>query len=104
MQVVGPEGEILQERQERIGELWNWWPLAKRVSDNSLKPLERRTYSLSYEIPGDMTEVTFRVVVTNHRMTEANAEAMGVLGDYPLASEVFRSEYPLLNPVEGERR
>ena len=104
MQVVGPGGKILQSQQERIGELWEWWPIAKQVSDNSLKPLERRTYGLSYEIPEDMVEATFRIIVTNHRMTEGNAEAMGVLGQYPLASEVFRSEYPLLNPVEGERR
>jgi hypothetical protein len=102
MQVIGPAGKVLQARQERLGEVWEWWPEARQVADNSFKPLERRTYDLSCEIPEDMTEATLKVVVTNHRMTEENAEAMGLLGQYPLASEIFRAEYPLLKPP-GEK-
>lgn len=96
MQFVGPDGAILQARRERIGEVWEWWPEAKQLADNSLKPLEERIYEVAWRIPEEVAEAVFRVLVTNHRMTEENAEAMGVLGKYPLAAEVFRAEYPLL--------
>lgn len=95
MALLGPNDELLQERQERIGELWEWWPAAKQLADNSLKPLEERRYEMRYDVPAVPDQMRLRVVVTNHRMTEANAQAMGVLGSYPLAAKVLEKEYPL---------
>ena len=78
--MLSSDGSVLTERRERIGELWEWWPEARQVSDNSLEPGERRAYRLSYTVPDDLADLRVSVIVTNHRMTEANAEAMGILG------------------------
>ena len=98
MQIVGAGGTVVASRRERIGELWEWWPEARQVSDNSLRPLETRRFELEYSIPDDASSQRFIVAVTNHRMTEENALAMGVLGTYPLSAEIFRVEYPLDQP------
>ena len=103
MRVLSSDGSVLTERRERIGELWEWWPEARRVSDNSLEPGERRAYSLSYTVPDDLADLRVSVIVTNHRMTEANAEAMGILGAYPLSREAFRVDY-LLSQDAPERQ
>ena len=75
----------------------------KTVSDNSLKPGERRAYNLSYTVPDGLADLRVSVIVTNHRMTEANAEAMGILGAYPLSREAFRVDYLLSQDAPGRQ-
>ena len=93
MQIVDAGGAVVTSRRERIGELWEWWPEARQVSDNSLAPLESRRFEFEYSVPENASDQRFVVVVTNHRMTEENAQAMGVLGTYPLQAETFRTEF-----------
>ncbi|MBW8050882.1 MAG: hypothetical protein FVQ77_11215 [Cytophagales bacterium] len=45
------DGNILKEKQYRIGEEWQWYPKAKKISDNNLKPLEEREFRFEYQIP-----------------------------------------------------
>lgn len=43
-------GQLLAEREERIGSVYQWEPL-KLISDNRLAPGEVRSYELSFEAP-----------------------------------------------------
>jgi len=78
------------EREERIGEVWEWSPDAKQLSDNTLAFGEERLYRYEIDIPEDISSLVFEVVVENHRMTIQNAVEMGLMGKYPLKREVLR--------------
>ncbi|MCK4774345.1 MAG: hypothetical protein KAT30_06150, partial [Candidatus Krumholzibacteria bacterium] len=84
------------EDEERIGEVWQWSPEARQVSDNSLAFGEERLFRYQIDIPQDSNSLVFEVVVENHRMTVENAKLMGMLGKYPLKREVFRTSVPLV--------
>ena len=89
-------GSRLWAHTERIGELWQWYPKAEQLSDNSLKPGERRELSFDVPLPpaaGGGLRV--ELVARNHRMTEENARAMGIQGRYPLAVETWRQTVPV---------
>ncbi len=92
MQIKDRTGKVLKERRERIGQRWQWWPQAKKLSDNRLKPLEERSYSLEFEVPRRAEGLTFEVSVTTVRVTEENAKFMGLLGKYPLSAVIFREK------------
>ncbi len=86
------EGNILKKEEHRIGEEWQWYPVAKKLSDNNLKPLEERAYVFKYDIK-KQGALTFTVEITKHRMTEENAKHNAILGKYPLFIEVFQKRY-----------
>ena len=75
---------------ERIGEVWEWSPQPRQVSDNTLAFGEERTYRYEIDIPEQAQSLVFEVIVENHRMTEKNAIEMGLMGSYPLKREVLR--------------
>jgi hypothetical protein len=84
------------ERDERIGEVWVWSPEARQVSDNSLAFGEERTYRYEIDIPQEISDLAFEVIVENHRMTTQNAQEMGLMGKYPLKREVLRKTASLM--------
>ena len=86
------DGNILKKEEHRIGEEWQWYPVAKKLSDNNLKPLEERTYVFKYEIKKQGV-LSFTVEIIKHRMTEENAKHNAILGKYPLSIEVFQKRY-----------
>lgn len=92
--VLDGKGDLLKQLEYRIGEEWQWHPVARKLSDNNLNPLEERAFEFKYEIPAK-NKLTLTVGVTKHRITEENAEFNGILGKYPLSIEVFRKEYEL---------
>jgi nitrate/TMAO reductase-like tetraheme cytochrome c subunit len=86
------EGSLLSEEIHRIGEEWQWYPVAKKILDHNLKPLENRMFGFKYPIlTQDMLQLS--VEITKHRMTEENAKYNGILGKYPLFIEVFKKNY-----------
>lgn len=85
-------GQVIADTTHRIGQLWEWWPKAKKVSDNRLRPLEKRNYFFSFTVPQYDGGRIFKVVVTNHRLTEENAKATNILGIAPLNAVVFEKE------------
>lgn len=90
-------GTSLWRHSERIGELWEWYPEVKQISDNSLKPGERREFHYAVPLPTDVTSpLSIEVVARNHRMTEANAREMGIFGSYPLNVETIRRNVPVV--------
>lgn len=95
LSLLDKNGKVLKETTHRIGQKWQWWPEAKKLSDNRLRLLEKRAYPLSFDIPQNAVDLTFQVKVTNHRMTKENVEAMNLLGIYPLSAEVVNQEISL---------
>ena len=87
-------GDVLKQETHRIGEQWQWYPEAKQISENNLKPLEERTYNFTFKVP-DAKGLKLVVDIDKHRMTEENARYNGILGDYPLSISVFNQEYEI---------
>ncbi len=100
LSLTDKEGSVFKDTTYRIGQEWEWWPEARKLSDNRLQPLEKRAYSFSFTIPLNVPVLRFRVEVSNHRMTQENAEAMGLLDFYPLSAVVFKKEILLTIKVE----
>lgn len=92
--VSDSDGKILKQEEHRIGEKWQWHPVAKKLSDNNLKPLEERAFDFSYRLP-DKNGLSLIIEVTRHRITKENAEFMGILDKYPLSVSVFKKSYPI---------
>lgn len=88
----GPAGSALWTHEERIGERWEWHPRARQLSDNSLRPRERRVlrFEAPLEEPPD-GDLFVEVVARNHRMTEENAREAHIYGRYPLSVETMRT-------------
>jgi len=83
------------EHEERIGEVWEWSPDARQLSDNTLAFGEERTHRYEIDIPDDNSPLVFEVILENHRMTVRNAVEMGLMGKYPLKREVLRKSVTL---------
>ena len=87
-------GNILKQEKHCIGEQWQWYPEAKQISENNLKPLEERIYNFDFKIPY-VEGLKLMVDIEKHRMTEENALYNGILGDYPLSISMFNQEYEI---------
>jgi len=88
--------ETYWEQTERIGEVWQWSPEARQVSDNSLAYGEERLFRYEIDVPREVSSLAVEVTVENHRMTVKNATDMGLMGNYPLKREVLRKSVPLV--------
>jgi len=86
------DGKIISSKKDRIGEHWEWYPEAKKISDNNLLPGEERKFSYSY-IAKDNELLTLSVTISKHRMTKETAEYNKLGEDYPLFINVFKKEY-----------
>jgi hypothetical protein len=94
-QLTDESGIVMHQENIRIGQVWEWVPKAKRISDNSLKPLERRTIDIDFKLPPKTGRYQFTAVVENHRILEQYAKDMNLIGRYPLKAEVQRVNIPI---------
>ena len=78
------EGETLATTSYRIGQVWEWWPAAKQLSDNRLMPGEERR--IAFEAPSGTVEV--HVLVEHYRISPENADYHGLEG-YPTKRAVY---------------
>lgn len=69
----------------RIGQIWEWWPAPKQLSDNRLAPREVRTASIA--VPTGAVQAI--VEASSHRMSE-ETQAFHHLDGYPLAITTHR--------------
>ncbi|HHB77983.1 MAG TPA: hypothetical protein ENK85_01965 [Saprospiraceae bacterium] len=83
------DDQIVQSDTFRIGEKWQWWPKARKLSDNNLLPLESRTYEKKYPIVPNH-HYAWQVTVTKHRMTPEIHAYHHLSEKYPLSIEIFR--------------
>jgi len=94
-QLTDERGTVLHQEKIRIGQVWKWEPKAEQISDNSLKPLERRTIDIDFTLPSKTGRYQFTAVVENHRILEQYAKDMNLIGRYPLKAEVQRVSIPI---------
>lgn len=85
---------ILSSKTERIGEQWEWFPIAKKIADNNLLPGEERMYHFSYK-PVKKGKLTLSVTVTKHRLSQESADYNKLKSNYPLFITVFEKDYVL---------
>jgi hypothetical protein len=79
-------GKTLETQSLRIGQQWEWWPNAKKLGDNRLKPLEERVETVQFQTS---QPATLRVSVTNCRLSQQNARYHNLVGRYPLEAKVL---------------
>ena len=87
-------GETLQSDTFRIGEKWQWWPTAKKLSDNNLAPLESRFFEKDYNLK-DTSNLSWKVTVSKHRMTQEMHDYHQLSDQYPTSIIVFQRELPI---------
>jgi hypothetical protein len=77
---------------ERLGEHWEWFPKAKKISDNNLLPKEERIYTVkhSFEKTG---EYKLNIEVTKHRAKQEAADFNHLGDDYPLFISVYNKNF-----------
>ncbi|MBK8503569.1 MAG: hypothetical protein IPL46_15960 [Saprospiraceae bacterium] len=85
-------GTVLIEQDFRIGEEWQWYPVAKKLSDNNLKPMEERIFDFKYDTIKEGVLI-LSIEISKHRMTEENAKHNSIYGLYPLSIIIFQKEY-----------
>ena len=66
------QGTLLEQATHRIGQRWEWSPVAKQISDNRLNPGEQRRYELSFTMPAAPVELRARV--RHVRLTQDNLD------------------------------
>lgn len=76
----------------RIGQRWEWWPAARKLSDNRLKPLEERLESVIFT-GNPPAPLSAEIRVVNARMNEEAAAYHDLLETYPIEVEVQRFLY-----------
>lgn len=90
LQIKNPDGSLVAERREKIGETWKWYPEAKKLADNSMKVKEKRFIGLPFIPKYARARLLFSVEVSNHRITEGNASSMKLGKEYPRDIVVFK--------------
>ncbi len=90
--VINTKGDTLDVKTDRIGEHWEWHPIAKKVADNNLLPGEERSFDFSYQAKKkELLKVV--VKVEKHRLSKKNAEYNKLGPSYPLFITIFEKEY-----------
>ncbi len=64
----------------RIGQRWIWWPVAKKLDDDRLRPGEERTLEIPFQMPAEGATVHARLL--HYRISPENAAWHGLEG-YP---------------------
>ena len=78
-------GAVLAVEQLRVGQVWEWWPVAQKVSDNRLAPGESMTLTL--QLPTLERPVTIEASLDHVRISPTNAQYHD-LGNYPARRRV----------------
>ena len=91
-------GDTLKTTQYRIGEKWEWYPVAKKVEDNNMRPREERDFVFEYPVK-QSGAMSLTVKLTKHRITKENADYNGLTEEYPMFIDVFEKEHRI---VAGE--
>ncbi|AWV98853.1 multiheme c-type cytochrome [Arcticibacterium luteifluviistationis] len=81
-------GKLIKTEKYRIGEEWEWYPEAKKMSDNNMLPGEERTFKIQTDINQKGTYI-LKAKVTKHRLNKENAEYNKLGEKYPLFVTVF---------------
>jgi hypothetical protein len=84
--------EVLFEKIDRIGEKWEWYPEAKKISDNNLLPNEEREFSMLYPTT-EKGKLKLKIMVEKHRLDKESAEYNKLGKEYPLFITIYNESY-----------
>jgi nitrate reductase cytochrome c-type subunit len=94
-QILDKENKIIEENINRIGEKWEWYPVAKKISDNNMNPGEIRDFLFETQnLKAGAYQL--KVIVTKHRMDEETAKYNKLGKNYPLYINIYENIYPLV--------
>lgn len=91
-QLLNNKNEVVAKKQYRIGEEWQWYPVAKKISDNNMDPGEERLYEFNSKVTEKGT-YKLKVEVTKHRMTDETAAYNKLDKTYPRFISVYEKSY-----------
>lgn len=91
--IFDSESNIIFEKEDRIGEKWEWYPEAKKLSDTNLLPGEERTFSIKYPLL-KKGKYQLEISVKKHRMTPKDVQYNKLGDDYPISRDVYKKEFP----------
>jgi nitrate reductase cytochrome c-type subunit len=90
-QLIDASKKVISSKKYRIGEEWQWYPVAKKLSDNNMNPSEERLYQFNSKLKKGNYQL--KIVATKHRLTPETA-AYNKLGDnYPLFIKFYEKDY-----------
>jgi len=85
---------IIEVDSFRIGEHWEWYPIAKKIGDNNLNPGESRAFEISSQLP--QGNYLFTLQAYKYRTTEEMV-AYNKLGDsYPTNIEFANKSFEFI--------
>lgn len=94
IELFDEKGNVVNQKIERIGEKWQWYPVAKKLADNNMNPSEVRNYSFAALLK-DKSKLKLKIEVTKHRMDEKTADYNKLGKNYPLFISIYKKEYSI---------
>jgi len=92
--LVNEAGDTLATKTDRIGEHWEWYPEAKKISDNNLLPNEERVFKFSH-FAAVKGKLKLFVTITKNRMNQETARYNKLGSNYPLFITIFNETYQI---------
>ena len=96
--VMGEDGTVLVESEERIGSVYQWYPTIELLSDNRMAPKESRELTLSFTPVGEKLSVV--VTASRWRLTEENVAYHELAGKVVAGAVFFEEQHTLIVGVE----
>lgn len=98
-------GKTLAEKVERIGQTWQWSPVARKVADNRLLPGEKREIPFALNAAAETDSIV--LAVRHIRLTAENAQYMkqdAAHAEKPYAQKIaqIESHYPFSRVIYRE--
>ncbi len=94
MNIKDESNHVLKKMEFRIGEEWQWDPVAKKLSDNNFLPKEERTYTISFLAPSSGV-YSWEILVEKHRLNQSSADYNELDSSYPLFITIYNVQYPI---------
>lgn len=90
--ITNDENMVVYTQTERLGEHWEWHPVAKKIGDNNLLPKEERTYQTSYKL-SKKGKYKLNIEVTKHRAKQEAADYNKLGAEYPLFISIYSKDF-----------
>ncbi len=101
-------GHIVQEETNTMGRWILWQPVVAELYDNRLLPLAGRDYEFSYRLPADRKNLTLKVRVRYHILTDGQHEMLrtkyGLTGTDPYRFTIYERAFPLSEDLAAALR
>ena len=84
--------EMIKQEKHRIGEIWEWHPIAKQISDNNVLPGEERRFTFLNTLD-KKGKYSLHVSVEKHRLSDKAADYNKLGKAYPRFREVYAKTF-----------